>query len=74
MERLTVMKESIMRYFNTGNAGNLDFTDVDAACNHYKWPLIRFPMERYVHIDYHICGLGFYNVIYEIIKDSEVIF
>lgn len=50
---------------------NAEFTDIDAACNHYKWPLIRFPMERYVYIDYHICGFGFYNVIYEIIKTSD---
>lgn len=50
---------------------NAEFTNIDAACNHYKWPLIRFPMERYVYIDYHICGFGFYNVIYEIIKRCD---
>ena len=50
---------------------NAEFSDIDAACNHYKWPLIRFPMERYVYIDYHICGFGFYNVIYEIIKRCD---
>ena len=50
---------------------NAEFTNIDAACNHYKWPLIRFPMDRYVYIDYHICGFGFYNVIYEIIKSCD---
>lgn len=49
---------------------NSEFTSLDASCNHYKWPLIQFPMKRYVYIDYHICGFGFYNVAYEIIKEN----
>ena len=50
---------------------NSEFTSLDAPCNHYKWPLIQFPMKRYVYIDYHICGFGFYNVVYEMIKEKD---
>lgn len=50
---------------------NSEFISYDAPCNHYKWPLIQFPMKRYVYIDYHICGFGFYNVVYEMIKEKD---
>ncbi len=50
---------------------NSDYTKIDSPCNHYKWPLIQFPMNRYVYIDYHICGFGFYNVVYEMIKEKD---
>ena len=50
---------------------NSEFTSLAAPCNHYKWPLIQFPMKRYVYIDYHISGFGFYDVAYEMIKENE---
>ena len=50
---------------------NAGFTGIDTACDHYKWPLIKYPLNQYVYIDYHICGFGFYHAIYEIIKKHD---
>lgn len=50
---------------------NCEFISLDASCNHYKWQLIQYPMKRYVYIDYHLCGFGFYSVVYEMIKEND---
>lgn len=50
------------------NRVNSNFISLDSECNYYRWPLIRFPMNQYVYVDYHICGWGFYYAAYEMIK------
>lgn len=50
---------------------NSNFDGIDSSCNHYKWPIIRFPMGQYVYINSHICGFGFYNAAYEMVKKKN---
>lgn len=49
---------------------NSEFGSIEAICNHFKWPLICFPVDKYLYIDYHLCGFGFYHVLYEMIKEE----
>lgn len=50
---------------------NSEFISLSSQCNHDKCSLIRFPMGQLVYIDYHICGWGFYNSAYEMIKKED---
>lgn len=49
---------------------NNTFISLDGEVNFYKRPLIAFSLERYLYVDYHFCGNGFYLAAYDMIKEN----
>lgn len=47
---------------------NSKFKSLEGETDFYTRPIIRFPFEKYLYIDYHFTGFGFYLVAYDMIK------
>ena len=47
---------------------NSKFKSLAGETNFYTRPVIRFPVEKYLYIDYHFTGFGFYIAVYDMIK------
>ena len=47
---------------------NSKFKSLAGETNFYTRPVIRFPVEKYLYIDYHFTGFGFYIAAYDMIK------
>ena len=47
---------------------NCKFTSLEGEVDFYTRPLIKFPFENYLYIDYHFTGFGFYLAAYDMIK------
>ena len=47
---------------------NSKFNSLEGEVDFYTRPLIRFPFEKYLYIDYHFTGFGFYLSAYDMIK------
>ena len=47
---------------------NRNFTSLEGETNFCARPLIRFPLGKYLYIDYHFTGFGFYLAAYDMIK------
>lgn len=53
---------------------NSKFDSLEGETDFYTRPLIRFPFEKYLYIDYHFTGFGFYLAAYDMIKAKFDIF
>lgn len=47
---------------------NSKFKSLEGEINFYTRPIIRFPFKKYLYIDYHFTGFGFYIAAYDMIK------
>lgn len=47
---------------------NSKFKSLAGETNFYTRPVIRFPVEKYLYVDYHFTGFGFYIAAYDMIK------
>ena len=47
---------------------NSKFKSLEGETDFYTRPIIRFPFEKYLYIDYHFTGFGFYIAAYDMIK------
>ncbi len=47
---------------------NCKFNSLEGKVDFYTRPLIKFPFEKYLYIDYHFTGFGFYLAAYDMIK------
>ena len=50
------------------NQVNSKFTSLEGTVDYYARPLIKFPLDKYLYIDYHFTGFGFYLAAYDMIK------
>ena len=49
---------------------NSKFNSLEGKADFYTRPLIRFPFEKYLYIDYHFTGFSFYFAAYDMIKTN----
>ncbi len=49
---------------------NSDFTSLEGGINFNTRPVIKFPFDKYLYIDFHFTGFGFYLAAYDMIKAS----
>lgn len=49
---------------------NLEFTSLEGKVNLYTRPLISYSLNKYIFIDQHFTGIGFYIAAYDMIKEK----
>lgn len=50
---------------------NLEFTSLEGKVNLYTRPLISYSLNKYIFIDQHFTGIGFYIAAYDMIKEKK---
>lgn len=49
---------------------NSEFTSLDGRVNLFTRPIIAFPLEHYLFLDEHFCGIGFFYAACDIIRQN----